>query len=993
MNIQCPTDQELEGFLDRRSANPEYTDAASSLLSHHLEICPRCRRRSENLEQDHALLAALADAHVTASAPRPRERSKTTSPLATDATPGYEILSEIHRGGQGVVYRAVQKATKRTVALKVLLQGSFASVRQRQRFEREVDLAAGLRHPNIVTLYDSGVAPDGNLFFAMEHIEGMALDRYIRDRREGLRGDDPHVLKETLGLFSKLCDAVHHAHQHGIIHRDLKPSNILVDAEGEPHVLDFGLAKITDPEQIAKASLMTLTGEFMGTLAYAAPEQTRGDPTLIDVRTDVYALGVLFYEMLTGHLPYRVAGAMADVLSAIAEAEPEPPGAWYRGNAVTATVAAFAPIKLDHEVETIVLKTLSKDPARRYQSAEALRVDIEHYLAGEPIDAKRDSFWYVAGKKLKRRARLWTAVGLIVVLGTVAIINYFQIGEFSDRAERGEARAEHLDATLARVEFLNFTSGVAAQYQPAPREVSRIKLDATVAINADGVPRYLNPLYMYRGELFVCELLFERLFRRTSKLELIPNDHLVAELREPDDPLVKIIKLRPNLRWHDGKPLTSADIVFSWQQTIGEAGASGRRRQAQALREVVAIDPLTVRFVQKEPRATWRFSLNFELVPKHLFEVKMEEDPTLRRDDYYKQLHRHPVGSGPFKFVSWDEKQIILERWDDYSHEADKPKIKRLVIRWIEKPEDKLHAFLEGRLDLCKLTEAQYQSELFTDSFRSVGREAMRPSMRYTYILWNIAREDSPFADARVRKAMTYAINIRQIKAEVTNNLAAACYGPWPVESRFFNPEFRRLAYDPYRADELLNDAGWRLAEDGWRYRLEPGEVPDENAEPFRFSLLVHAGDPSLMRTAELGRKHLARIGVDMIIDSVNKDEFVDRKKDRDFDGRLAGITPSFDPDRDRVMFAGGATRNYGGYANAEVDRLFDKGARLMNPGKRAKCYQEIHRLIYEDQPMTFLYHAPSLYAVSHRLEGIQFSARMGPYLFYPGVRTWWVPR
>ncbi len=409
----CPGDHALHDYLSSGVSPPDADRADRSALSRHIESCPRCRARAETFRQDDDLVAALADAHAA----RPldaRDPDGQPAPTTPPVVPGYEIVSEIHRGGQGIVFRAIQTATKRTVALKVLLRGGFASVRQQRRFEREVDLVAGLRHPNIVTLYDSGVSSDDSLYFAMEFIDGRPLDEYMRSRRDAESRGRRRSVDDTLRLFSRICGAVAYAHQHGVIHRDLKPANVCVDDAGEPHVLDFGLAR---PTGDGPSSRMTLTGEFMGTLAYASPEQTRGDPALIDVRSDVYALGVILYEMLTGRLPYPVTGSLAEALRAIAESDPEPPSAWYHRHTTDNTPVASAPCRVNDEIETIVLKALAKEKPRRYQTVEHFRQDIEHYLAGEPIDAKRDSTWYVMQKTVRRhKVPVSAAAGFIMLV-------------------------------------------------------------------------------------------------------------------------------------------------------------------------------------------------------------------------------------------------------------------------------------------------------------------------------------------------------------------------------------------------------------------------------------------------------------------------------------------------------------------------------------------------------------------------------------------------
>lgn len=319
------------------------------------------------------------------------------SSVATDSFPGYELLREIHRGGQGIVYCARQHSTDRDVALKVLLDGAFAGSLDRGRFEREVKLLAALRHPNIVTIHDSGTAA-GHFFFVMDYIAGQPLDLYTSGR--------PRSIKQTLMLFSKICDAVNAAHARGIIHRDLKPANIRVDERGEPYILDFGLAKVARPqtgaEEIATHAA-TLTGQFVGSLPWAAPEQADGSPTRIETRTDVYALGVILYQLLTDEFPYRVVGPMHEVVQRILREAPLPPRKLRRD--------------IDEELETIVLKCLSKEPQRRYQTAGELGRDIERYLRGEPLDAQRDSLAYLLRKSLRRHwVSASTAVAFVLVI-------------------------------------------------------------------------------------------------------------------------------------------------------------------------------------------------------------------------------------------------------------------------------------------------------------------------------------------------------------------------------------------------------------------------------------------------------------------------------------------------------------------------------------------------------------------------------------------------
>ncbi|MCP3905781.1 MAG: serine/threonine protein kinase [Planctomycetes bacterium] len=412
---RCPTAMELEAFLD----DPR----ADTPIARHLDGCATCEAAAEEIVANNRLAARLR-ASATGSgggdAVRPDAGGARGNPID-----GYEILDEVQRGSQGIVHRARQAATNRVVALKLLLAGTFATSQQRRRFEREIELLAGLEHPNIVTIHDSGTTTGGDLYLVMQYIEGQPLTEWTRRRHDADHARPAAGLRGVLELYEGICDGVSWAHQHGVIHRDLKPANVIVDTQGRPHILDFGLARPIG-EAAAAAIEVTEAGSFLGTLAYAAPEQTRADATTVDVRADVYSLGVLLYEMITGRYPYPMEGDLAQILRSITDTPPTPPSAWRRS-----ADPGPAPYRIGDELDTIVLTALNKDPERRYQSAAALRDDLRRYLDGAPIEAKKDSGWYVFRKTVTRHRVPFAIAGLfaalLVVFTSVVLVKNHRI--------------------------------------------------------------------------------------------------------------------------------------------------------------------------------------------------------------------------------------------------------------------------------------------------------------------------------------------------------------------------------------------------------------------------------------------------------------------------------------------------------------------------------------------------------------------------------------
>ncbi|MBL1217652.1 MAG: serine/threonine protein kinase [Planctomycetes bacterium] len=363
----------------------------------------------------------------------------------------YAIKKRIGSGGMGEVYLAVQEQPHRTVALKVMKQG-VASRSTLRRFEYEAQILARLRHPGICQIYEAGVHHEESVrdsegagvpYFALEYIpNAKPITEYVRQKQMSTH--------ERLELFMKVCDAVHHGHQKGIIHRDLKPANILVDSTGQPKVIDFGIARATDSD-MAVTTLQTDVGQLIGTIQYMSPEQCEADPHDLDTRSDVYALGIVLYEMLCEALPYDVSRTVVyEAARIVRESAPAKPSTVNRA--------------LRGDVETMTLKAIEKDRDRRYQSASDLAQDIGRYLRQEPIEAHPPSITYRLSTFARRNKAAFVALSTIVLaVPVLAIATGFAINA-AGRARTAEATAqESAQSARAAAEQLEIEKAAAEE--------------------------------------------------------------------------------------------------------------------------------------------------------------------------------------------------------------------------------------------------------------------------------------------------------------------------------------------------------------------------------------------------------------------------------------------------------------------------------------------------------------------------------------------------
>jgi TolB-like protein/Tfp pilus assembly protein PilF/predicted Ser/Thr protein kinase len=404
----------------------------------------------------------------------------------------YELLEEIGRGAQGVVFRARQKSLNRIVALKVISLGQWASKAHLKRFRLEAEAAASLDHPSIVPIYEVGER-DGSCYFSMKFVEGGQLDEVV--------GRTPMSIRQAAELIAKVARTVHYAHEHGILHRDIKPGNILLDQKGEPHLTDFGLARLVESE-----SSVTQTLDVLGTPSYMAPEQAVGNNAAVCSATDVYGLGAVLYQLLTGHPPFA-GGTTYETIKLLEDTEPRSPRLWNP--------------KIDRDLSTICLKCLEKDPKRRYSSALALAEDLERWLKHEPIQARRTGIFSRGKKWVQRNPTSTLLAASLIALAAAAgwivwkselirqpLTTGIAVLPFENLSEQREDAAAFVDGVqddvltkLARIADLKVISRSSVMEYRGKRNVRQIGNDLRVSHVLEGSVRRIGTRLRMNAQL------------------------------------------------------------------------------------------------------------------------------------------------------------------------------------------------------------------------------------------------------------------------------------------------------------------------------------------------------------------------------------------------------------------------------------------------------------------------------------------------------------
>jgi len=519
-----------------------------------------------------------------------------------------------------------------------------------------------------------------------------------------------------------------------------------------------------------------------------------------------------------------------------------------------------------------------------------------------------------------------------------------------------------------------------------PRSDQEVDWDATIFRHTAADVKSTNPLMIDSATEFdVVGLTGFGLFSFDWSFTPFAAKDTVVSWQTSSDYLMDKVVIRDDLTWSDGHPITAHDVVFSFKVIMSDqVPVPAVRSGTDQIRWIEAYDDRTLVFFHKEALATNVWNLNFPVIPRHIYERSIHQDPTLQDSDYHIRYENQPVSGGAYQIVSRQRGQEIVlqsrEGW--YMHQGrqvrDKPFFREVRFRIIAEPAVALMALKSGRIDEMILTPEQWTTQTNDGEFYERNTKVYATEWTYFYFCWNTK---SPFfADARVRRAMSYAFNYQEMFDRLLYGLAEPCNGIFHPNSAWApKPPLPYFKQDLDKAEALLDEAGWVDNDgDGIRDKMIGGR-----RVKFEFNILV-SNIPLRIAICNLLRESLEQIGVVCRIRPMEFTVLQEKTRSHDFEAFHGGWGTGADPDTAENIWKTGEMRNFGQYSNPEVDRLFWLGKREFDPKKRAEIYAQIHRILYEDQPYTWLYYRPAMYGFNKHLRGYTFSPR-GPYHYGPG--------
>jgi peptide/nickel transport system substrate-binding protein len=451
----------------------------------------------------------------------------------------------------------------------------------------------------------------------------------------------------------------------------------------------------------------------------------------------------------------------------------------------------------------------------------------------------------------------------------------------------------------------------------------------------------------------VCDMVFNGLVRYSPKLEL--EGELAESWQIKDGGKTIIFKLRPGVLWHDGQPFTSADVKFTVESILDPKVASPRKSNFDFLEKVETPDPLTVIAHYKKGFAPALQYWGIGMAPRHLLEGKdVNTDP----------FNRHPIGTGPYKFKQWKDKQFI-ELEANPAYWEGKVHIAKVLLRFIPESATQLLELKTGGIDAMTLQPDQFAKQAQGEAFEKVARKLRFPGMaQYTYLGFNLARK--PFDDKRVRRALSMAVDRQELITGVMEGLASPCSGPYSPLMPAYNQAVKPMPYDLAQSAKLLDEAGWKLGKDGIRAK---------DGKPFKFSLLTNKGNAPREKTVLILQQQFKKLGVVADVQIIEWSSFLSNYVDKkNFDTIVMGWQLSLDPDQYSIWHSSQTKDgefNFIDYKNPAVDRLLERGREEFDPAKRLAIYRQFHALVAEDQPLAFLYAPDSLSALSLKFKGM----------------------